>query len=93
MDLIFQKKLKILLNERQCSVNDITSETGISKSTIYRWFNAKTKTTPTFDNLKALAVYFDVDTSFFFTENNSILLEKRILALEERVKILEKIKQ
>ena len=65
---IFAERLKILIDERELSVNKFSKEIKIPTSTISDWLNKKK--TPTIENIPQIAIYFKVTTDYLLGLEN-----------------------
>lgn len=65
-------KFKMLLNQNNVKVSDVSKATGISTSTFTDW--KKGRYAPKADKLKAIAEYFGVSLDYFVADDDSASL-------------------
>ena len=75
----FKDKLKMLRTEKGISQQALADEIFVSRSAVAKWENGLGY--PSEDSCKALAEYFDVEVSFFKTEEPEILLSVKTVIL------------
>lgn len=63
-------KIKTLRKEENISQDTLANHLYVSRQTISRWESGKSR--PTMDNISELANFFDIDTSYFFSEHEEI---------------------
>ena len=68
--VIFSKKLKTLLNEKNISQVELSKILGVSESTVGKWLLQKSM--PRITIIEKLASYFQVDKTYFFNDDELI---------------------
>lgn len=80
--VIFSKKLKTLLNEKNISQVELSKILGVSESTVGKWLLQKSM--PRITIIEKLAGYFHVDKTYFFNDNEIIDDLPKFTAKDER---------
>lgn len=80
--VIFSKKLKTLLNEKNISQVELSKILGVSESTVGKWLLQKSM--PRITIIEKLASYFHVDKTYFFNDNEIIDDLPKFTAKDER---------
>ena len=62
--LIFSKRLKYLMEEKNLNIKEFSQKIGIPDSTISDWLLKKR--TPKIENIPKIATFFNVSTDFLF---------------------------
>ncbi len=61
------EKIKELRRIKGASQEELSEALDVSRQTVYRW--EKNSAQPTADNIRALSEFFDIDTNYFFEDN------------------------
>lgn len=81
---VFVKKLKVCMEKQQKTLRQVSTETRITYSMLWKWCQIEDPSMPSIQNLEKIADYFKVSDAYFLSENADILKDDLLIKVQQK---------